>query len=457
MQYCMTIDDEASLNAMNRKRSWSSKCSVDHFEEVIDFFEQISKSRQPFATVDNAPVIGFEELSQSPEFYEAVQESARAFAEEIYAHWKEKRIKHGNKPLMPHLRVCSQLLSSPHESRDTRLTSNQGETGQETDDGDPYVCFRRREMRHTRKTRGRDAQSIEKLKKLRRELEDARRLVAMVKQRELTKGESLALEKTLFDQRTRVKETKRKLGIKTDDDDLINQKPQKPQKTKVVEPTPATRPPGPQLRLSMRSEGRAAETDLVGLQDVLREKENDIYRDIEEKLAGHRAWLNKNPDLTRLPLLPAVKHHAPPGFRAAVAEYLPSPPPSVSSDSPRATSPNELRDSNFAGEESITVRYQSPPCAKHAEMRPSYRRRIGRGGRLMIDRRGLQPQSKEGIDPVVLDRFKFDQEDDDDDPPVFEVDRFDQWSLQYRAALQGNRDIHIARPMQAHSARPQGL
>lgn len=98
------------------------------------------------------------------------------------------------------------------------------ETGQETDDGDPYVCFRRREVRQARKTRGRDAQSIEKLRKLRRELEDARALIALVKQRELTKGELLKMERTLFDQRMKFKETKRKLNIKNDDEDLINQK-----------------------------------------------------------------------------------------------------------------------------------------------------------------------------------------------------------------------------------------
>lgn len=79
-------------------------------------------------------------------------------------------------------------------------------------------------MRQVRKTRGRDAQSAEKLRKLRKELEDARQLVAMVKQRELTRREMLALDRLLFEQRAKVKEMKRSLGIKGDDEDLINQK-----------------------------------------------------------------------------------------------------------------------------------------------------------------------------------------------------------------------------------------
>jgi len=59
---------------------------------------------------------------------------------------------------------------------------------------------------------------------LRKELEDARQLVAMVKQREMTRREMLAVDRQLFEQRVKVKEMKRALGIKGDDEDLINQK-----------------------------------------------------------------------------------------------------------------------------------------------------------------------------------------------------------------------------------------
>lgn len=90
---------------MNQKKSSSARCSVDDFEEVMDFFEQISKSKQPFAVVDNAPVINFEEMSQSPEFFETVNETARTFAADIYEHWKQKRMGRGNKALLPTLKV----------------------------------------------------------------------------------------------------------------------------------------------------------------------------------------------------------------------------------------------------------------------------------------------------------------------------------------------------------------
>ena len=104
------------------------------------------------------------------------------------------------------------------------LTLHQFETGRDTDDSDPYVCFRRREVRQIRKTRGRDAQSADKLMKLRRELEEARQLVALVRRRELFRKDMLAMERQVFVQRCEVKDMKRKLDIKDDDEDLINQK-----------------------------------------------------------------------------------------------------------------------------------------------------------------------------------------------------------------------------------------
>lgn len=199
----MTGEDDLYLKSINQNRPASAMCTEDQFEQIMDFFEQYSRSSQPYAMVDNAPAIDLDEMVQSMEFQETVDENARPFAKDIYDHWKARRIKRGNRPLMPQLKV---------------------ETNQETDDGDPYICFRRREVRQIRKTRGRDAQSIEKLRKLRKELEDARKLIALVRQREMTKRELLAVERTLFEQRTEVKNIKRKLGIKGDDEDLINQK-----------------------------------------------------------------------------------------------------------------------------------------------------------------------------------------------------------------------------------------
>lgn len=200
--YCMTGDDAAWLKAYNQKRGKNAQCSEDDFEEVMNFFEETSHTKQPYASVDNTPVLSYEELEA--EFDETIGEPSRRFAKDIYSHWKNQRLLKGNRPLIPSLKF---------------------ETNLETDDSDPYVCFRRREVRQVRKTRGRDAQVTEKLKKLRKELEEARYLMTKVKEREILKRRQLAMDKQIFDQRLQVKELKRKLNIKGDDEELlINQK-----------------------------------------------------------------------------------------------------------------------------------------------------------------------------------------------------------------------------------------
>jgi enhancer of polycomb-like protein len=199
--YCMNSDDEIFLRKLNTKRSKSLQCTEDQFEEVMNFFEQTSFTKQPFASVDNAPVLPYEEMETA--FDETIEDISRRYAKDIFEHWKSQRLKHQNAPLMPTLKF---------------------ERNVETDDSDPYVCFRRREVRQIRKTRGRDAQITEKLKKLRHELEQARNLMHMVKQRESLRREQLAQDRAIFIKRTEVKETKRSLGIKDDDEDLINQK-----------------------------------------------------------------------------------------------------------------------------------------------------------------------------------------------------------------------------------------
>ena len=220
-----------------------------------------------------------------------------------------------------------------------------------------------------------------------------------------------------------------------------------------MDQVPPQRPQGPQLRLSMRPDGRAAETDLFLLQDTLREKENNITKDIEQRLAGHRAWLNQYPDLTMKPLAPSTRQQSTSAYRVAVVQYLPSPPASVSAGSPRETSPTETGFPDGPKEDPVEIRYRTPPVTERDHEPPSYRRRIGRGGRLMIDRRGFRLQSKQGIDSKVLDRFRFDRDDEDDEVPVFNVDLYDQWSIQYRAALLSGRDSHSTRPAQVNATR----
>jgi enhancer of polycomb-like protein len=178
--------------------------SEDDFERLMDVYEEEALIQAPYASVDGT-VILFQAFL--PAVKQQFDEKVQGFAKDVYDHWRNQRQESGNNPLQPNLKI---------------------EKDQIRDDGDPYVCFRRRDGRITRKTRGRDSQSVDKLKKLRKEIEDGRLLIAMALQREHTKREMLIADRNIFQMRAEVKRNKIKLGIKTDDEDLINQKVCKP-------------------------------------------------------------------------------------------------------------------------------------------------------------------------------------------------------------------------------------
>jgi enhancer of polycomb-like protein len=75
-------------------------------------------------------------------------------ARSVYPHWKARRERRQGKPVHPTLNV-SHLVST--------LSDPQFD---ETNDGDPYVCFRRRDVRAARKTRRTDNFSVDQFQKI---------------------------------------------------------------------------------------------------------------------------------------------------------------------------------------------------------------------------------------------------------------------------------------------------
>lgn len=202
--YDMTTEDDEWLQSYNLKKSPSAQCSEDDFEKIMEAFESTADRQAPFAAVDNT-VVGYDLMEISLK-QEVDSKTVQAFASDVYEYWKERRQSSANRPLQPSLKF---------------------EIHQDSDDGDPYVCFRRRDVRQTRKTRARDTQITERLRKLRKELEEGRQLVVLAHQRELAKRDSIAVDRAIFEQRAKVKEVRQRLGIKVDDEDLINQKVKK--------------------------------------------------------------------------------------------------------------------------------------------------------------------------------------------------------------------------------------
>ncbi|KAI9672227.1 MAG: Enhancer of polycomb-like protein 1 [Alyxoria varia] len=432
--YCMSSEDEAVLKDINSKHVAApgdpAECTEDWFEQLMSAYEQTSLERQPFAAVDNPPVLSLDEMESA--FDETVEDGARTFAKEVYEYWEAERLKRGNRSIMAKLKTLKM------------------DSGQDADDSDPYVCFRRREVRQARKTRGRDAQVVEKLKKLRRELEEGRNLLDLVRQRELGKRDDLNLSKEIFEQRTAVREMKRSLDIKDDEDELlINQKKRR------IQEQPSQQPlrPGPPNRIAPITEGRLPGQDgeFIDLRMLLARREREISTHIDSSVAAHERWNKHVFDETQAVLhglksprdvflRPEDRQDS--SFVGLKFEYTqqPTPPETVAADSPAEDEEDPEADAFIRD---VPVDLAKPQEFGSFEKTPRYRSRRGRGGRLMFDKHNARGRPKDDVDDVLLDRFKFDYDSGDehesDDVDLESSEAFSmrtQWAVRDAQAVQ---------------------
>ncbi|KAF4547944.1 Enhancer of polycomb-like protein [Elsinoe fawcettii] len=425
--YCSTNEDDAFLSTLNTtKIGKDGRLTIDCFEEVMSFFESAASTRQPYANIDNPPVLAFEELQAS--YDDTISPEAQKWAPEVYPHWHSLRLAKGNRSLMPNLK---------------------SETGAETDDSDAYVCFRRREVRQARKTRGRDAQVTEKLRKLRRELEDARQLVHSINAREKLFLDRIDVDRKVFEQRQELKRVKIQHGIKGDKDDedlLINQRPAVKPKMKLD--MSGQRPAMLKLSAGQRPDARGApEQDLVQLEDIREEAEAVVRRAVETKKQKHRDWNRGFRDDTWYPLCPPDDERPGVGFLPVVREVqLPTPPASVGDkeemdiDRPtdRKDAPKDLPtpESDAQPTHSRSMFQFSSPPGELKRSLPAFRRRYGRLGRLHIDAvkpRRVLPAEQSGV--VYDSDSDMEIADSDDDVVVYPVDYWGTWNINYRASL----------------------
>lgn len=100
----MTEDDDAYLKLMNQKRDPSAgRCTEDIFEEVMNFFEETAQIKQPYAAIDNPPVLSFAEMQDMMDA--TLEDPMKIFAKEIYEHWKSCRMSVQNNAIVPQLKV----------------------------------------------------------------------------------------------------------------------------------------------------------------------------------------------------------------------------------------------------------------------------------------------------------------------------------------------------------------
>jgi enhancer of polycomb-like protein len=140
--------------------------------------------------------------------------SLTRMARNIYHHWRQRREIRKGKSIFPSLNY------------------------DEANDGDPYVCFRRRDIRATRKTRRTDNYSVEKFQKLQYELQAAHYIVSMVQKREQYKRTAFTADKELWEAKWKFYETKRKwpsLGVSREEEEFITGRSHQQQQARAAE------------------------------------------------------------------------------------------------------------------------------------------------------------------------------------------------------------------------------
>ncbi|XP_029970396.1 enhancer of polycomb homolog 1-like isoform X2 [Salarias fasciatus] len=158
--YDLDSDDEAFVLKLKKKM----EISFLQFEEMIDRLEK--GSGQQLVSLPEAKLL----LKEDDELIK-----------EVFDYWSRKRKNSKANSLIPNVK---------QEKRDGSSTS------------DPYVAFRRRtEKMQTRKNRKNDEASYEKMLKLRRDLSRAVTILEMIKRREKSKRELLHLTLEIFEKR----------------------------------------------------------------------------------------------------------------------------------------------------------------------------------------------------------------------------------------------------------------
>jgi enhancer of polycomb-like protein len=107
----------------------------------------------------------------------------------------------------------------------------------ESNESDPYVCFRRRDSKPIRKTRTGQNAITERMIRLKAELGQAYSLALTVLQREQTKCLQLQTSRTIWKTRATILDLKRKLGssVSKEDEDILVDKERPAKKPKISE------------------------------------------------------------------------------------------------------------------------------------------------------------------------------------------------------------------------------
>ncbi|KAJ2157531.1 Enhancer of polycomb-like protein 1 [Coemansia sp. RSA 552] len=178
--YCLDDEDELWLNAQ------SEPMDMDAFEQAMDQLEHLTRD-MVFQRPEDIPSVDYLAAHAA----DREQPFQRETVERVYEHWRQRREERGFNTVQPHLQI-----EDPPKAVEI----------------DPYVCFRRREVRQGRKTRRADQRSLEQLRRLRVNLAMAAQVLEMCLDRETVKTELVEREQEVARQRANVIRMRRRLS-----------------------------------------------------------------------------------------------------------------------------------------------------------------------------------------------------------------------------------------------------
>ncbi|KAJ2388398.1 Enhancer of polycomb-like protein 1, partial [Coemansia sp. RSA 2559] len=187
--YCLDDADLAWLRKFNKKQKSDEldELTENEFEEAMDQLETLTRD-MVFLHAEGIPT--------ADDLASHAADRDRPFSyniiSHVYEHWKQRRTERAFKTVMATL----QYEDTPKAA-----------------EIDPYVCFRRREVRQGRKTRRADQRSLEQLRRLRVNLAMASQVLEMCMDREGVKAQVVDEAQELARQRATVLRMRRRLGV----------------------------------------------------------------------------------------------------------------------------------------------------------------------------------------------------------------------------------------------------
>ncbi|SCV67263.1 BQ2448_5909 [Microbotryum intermedium] len=355
----------------------------DEFELIMDVFEKETDSRgmqsieEPFILPSFAGLAPMFKDPPKTSPNRSLQSKLGPRAEIVYPHWRARRIARGFQPIIP------------------ILQASQGDSA--------YVCFRQRDdSKRMRKTRSSDHRSVDRLLQIRDDLYAALHLFKMVHKREVLKWHEIRVEREVFEKQIEMRGLKRRLGECIGDEELLFRR--RPAPTKEAAGAKGVDSPSKDLvtfvaaSAALQRAGISRDS-LHKRRDRILAAETRIQDDLREKKREKRDWTDVLDD----PIDDSPRF----GLGGPV----------TGGDFWRVVEVVSNRDQEGKRRDVVGL-VPLPVKAANATKAACFRRRLGRGGRLMLDRLRARGERVTRLDQLSAASSASDDEGSGSEEPI---------------------------------------